>query len=196
MTEVDDPLTVHDHVVRCTYACIARFGMSKTTVEDVVKETGLSRATIYRYFPGGREELLHEAVAWQVAVFLSRLADHVAPAESLAEMLDKGLEFARQAVVHHELLQRLLQTEPERLVGLLSTESAKTAPFIAAFLVPRLEIERKAGRVGPDVDLAGAAAHLSRLILSYIGAKSVVDLDDAEQRRDLVERELLGWLHP
>lgn len=191
-----DPLTVRDQVVRSTYACIARFGMAKTTVEDVVKHSGLSRATIYRHFPGGREELLREAVAWQVGEFFIRLADHVEGAPDLVDLFDRGLEFARRAVVEHELLQRMLETEPDRLLGLLSTESTKTLPFIAAFLAPRLERERAEGRVRADLDVGEAADHLARLVLSYIGASGVVDLDDPVQRRDLVRRELLGWLTP
>ena len=35
-----------------TLACIARVGVSKTTLDDVAREAGCSRATLYRYFPG------------------------------------------------------------------------------------------------------------------------------------------------
>ncbi len=189
-----DPISVRDQVVRATYACIARFGMAKTTVEDVVKESGLSRATIYRHFPGGREELLHEAVGWQVAEFFVRLADHVRDAPDLIHLLDDGLAFARRALVEHELLQRILQTEPERLLGLLTTESTKTLPFIADYLHPSLERERAAGRLRAGVDVDDAADHLARLILSYIGGPGWADLDNPAERRDLVERELLGGI--
>jgi hypothetical protein len=42
-------------VVDALLACIARWGVSKTTVEDVAREAGISRATIYRLFPGGKD---------------------------------------------------------------------------------------------------------------------------------------------
>ncbi len=192
MAALDDPLSVHDQVVRATYACIARYGMAKTTVEDVVRECGLSRATIYRYFPGGRDELLREAVAWQLGEFFIRLADHLDDAPDLVELFDRGIAFARRAVVEHELLQRMLETEPDRLLGLLSTESTRTLPFIAAYLLPHLERVGAEGGLRAGVDPVDAADHLSRLVLSYIAAKGVIDLDDPEQRRDLVKRELLG----
>ena len=32
--------------------CIARFGLAKTTLDDVAREAGCSRATLYRYFDG------------------------------------------------------------------------------------------------------------------------------------------------
>ena len=60
-----DPLTMRDRLLEATYTCIARFGLAKTTVEDVVKASGISRATIYRHFPGVRDELLRETVAWE-----------------------------------------------------------------------------------------------------------------------------------
>ncbi len=189
-----DPISVHDQVVRATYACVARFGMAKTTVEDVVRESGLSRATIYRHFPGGREDLLRQAIAWEIGNFLGALADHVRDAPDLATLLDDGLGFARRAVVEHDLLQRMLQTEPDRLLGLVTTESFKTLPFIAAFLQPYLEREAAAGRLRAGVDLAEAGDHLGRLILSLIGAPGRWDLDDPAQRRMLVDRELLGGI--
>src|SRR3954467_1839147 len=58
-----DPLTVRDRVLAAAYTCVTRFGLAKTTIEDVVKESSVSRATIYRHFPGGRDELLQATVA-------------------------------------------------------------------------------------------------------------------------------------
>ena len=40
-----DPLTVRDRLLEATYNCVANYGMAKTTVEDVVKASGVSRAT-------------------------------------------------------------------------------------------------------------------------------------------------------
>ena len=45
-------------VLEGAYECIARRGMAKTTVDDVAAASGVSRATIYRLFPGGKEEVL------------------------------------------------------------------------------------------------------------------------------------------
>jgi len=51
-------------VLEGAYACVARRGMAKTTVDDVAAASGVSRATIYRIFPGGKEEVLRETVGW------------------------------------------------------------------------------------------------------------------------------------
>lgn len=189
-----DPLGVRDRILAATYTCVSRYGLGKTTVEDVVKESGVSRATIYRQFPGGRDELLLETVGWEMARYFSTLADAVRDAPDLAHLLEDGLMFARRSVQEHEVLQKVLDTEPERLLPLLTTESTRTIPFIAAFLMPYLEREQAAGRLRAGVDLERAADYLARGILSLIGSPGRWDFDDREQVHDLVRRELLGGI--
>ena len=194
VSEPGDPLGVRQRLLTSTYTCVSRYGLAKTTVEDVVKDSGVSRATIYRHFPGGRDELLRETVGWEIGRYFIRLADHVAGAPDLARLLEDGLVFARRSLLEHELLQKILVTEPERLLGLLSTEATKTLPFIADFLRPYLTRERQAGRVRPGVDLDAAADYLARSLLSLIGAPGSFDLEDPDQVRSLVRLELLGGI--
>ncbi len=194
MTPASDPLSMHDRLLAATYRCVERFGMGKTTIEDIVKESGVSRATIYRQFAGGRDELMLETVGWELTNYFSRLADHVRDAPSLASLLRRGLAFAHRSVAEHAVLRKVMETEPERLLPLLTTESAKTLPFIADFLLPYLRREAEAGRLRPEVDIDRAAEYLARSILSLIGAPGRWDLDDPDQVSDLVEVELLGGI--
>ena len=189
-----DPLTQRDRLLAATYRCVERFGLGKTTVEDVVKESGVSRATIYRQFPGGRDELLLETVGWELANYFNELADHVRDAPNLAELLQRGLEFAHRSVTEHAVLNKIMDTEPERLLPLLTTESTKTLPFIADFLLPYLRREAEAGRLRQGVDLDRAAEYLARSILSLIGAPGRWDLADPQQVAELVRTELLGGI--
>jgi AcrR family transcriptional regulator len=189
-----DPLSLHERLLEATYRCVERFGMAKTTIDDIVKESGVSRATIYRQFVGGRDELLLETVGWEVANYFTRLADEVRDAPSLAGLLEHGLTFAHRSITEHAVLAKILQTEPERLLPLLTTESAKTLPFIADFLLPYLRREAADGRLRPGVDLERAAEYLARSILSLIGAPGSWDLSDPAQVHSVVESELLGGI--
>ncbi len=197
MTEASDPrdpLSLHDRLLEATYRCVERFGMGKTTIDDVVKESGISRATIYRQFPGGRDELLLETVGWELANYFNRLADQVRDAPTLAALLQQGLMYARRSIAEHAVLRKMMDTEPERLLPLLTTEAAKSLPFIADFLLPYLRREAAAGRLRPGVDIDRAAEYLARSILSLIGAPGRWDLDDPAQVADLVDVELLGGI--
>jgi AcrR family transcriptional regulator len=189
-----DPLTVRDRLLEATYNCVANYGMAKTTVEDVVKASGISRATIYRHFPGGRDELLRETVAWELGRYFVELGDYVRDAPDLAELLGRGLVHAKQTLREHVVLRKMLDTEPERLLPLLSTESTRALPFIASFLFPYLEREAAAGRLRDGLDVEAAADYLARAVLSLIGQTGRWDFDDPAQVSDLVRTELLGGI--
>ena len=175
-------------ILEATYACVARWGLSKTTVEDAAREAGLSRATVYRYFPGGRDELIDAVVSWQYVLFFVRLYEEVHGATSLEEVLDRGLAFARRSLQEHEVLQKMLETEPEVLMPKLTVESNRTVGLIAGFLVPYLHEHGMAD----GVEIHEAADFLARMILSYIASPGHWDLGDPEQVATLVRTELLA----
>ena len=191
MTVLDEP---RERVLAATYACVARFGMGKTTVEDVVKESGVSRASIYRLFPGGKDQLLRETVGWEMNHFFARLAEAVYDAPDFASLLEEGLVFAHRSIQEHEVLRKVLETEPERLLPLITVEQHRVLDFITAFLLPYLEREQRAGRVRPGVDLEAATEYVARLVLSLIGSPGRWDMDDPEQVHVLVREELLGGI--
>lgn len=187
----DDP---RERVLAGAYACVARFGMGKTTIDDVVKESGVSRASIYRLFPGGKDQLLRETVGWEMNHFFARLAEHVYDEPDFATLLERGLVFAHDSLRDHEVLQKVLVTEPERLLPLLTVEQHRVLRFITAFLLPYLEREQDAGRLRDGVELAVAADYVARMILSLIGSPGRWDMDDADDVRRLVREELLGGI--
>ena len=70
------PSSESPHRVRIidgTLACLARHGTVKTTVDDIARESGVSRATVYRAFPGGRDEILGAVVDTEMARLFSAL---------------------------------------------------------------------------------------------------------------------------
>lgn len=191
-----DP-ALRERLLEAAYACVARFGMAKTTVEDVVKESGVSRATVYRVFPGGKDQLLREVVAWEMGRFFGALAEAAAGAPDFASLVESGLAYAHRAVREHEVLQTILVTEPERLLPLMTTEQERPLRFVTAYLLPFLEREARAGRVRDGVDLDTASDYVARMLLSLISSPGRWDLDDPAQVRRVVREELLaGVLTP
>ncbi|WP_336992856.1 TetR/AcrR family transcriptional regulator [Leucobacter sp. VD1] len=52
-----------EELVDAVLAVIGQAGLADTTIERVTAESGVSRGTVYAYFPGGRDELLRAAYA-------------------------------------------------------------------------------------------------------------------------------------
>ena len=81
------PSSESPHRVRIidgTLACLARHGTVKTTVDDIARESGVSRATVYRAFPGGRDEILGAVVDTEMARLFSALGVCLGTAGDLA----------------------------------------------------------------------------------------------------------------
>ena len=179
---------LREELLEATFACVGRYGLGKTTMDDVAREARRSRATVYRYFPGGKDQLVREVIAWEAGRFFQRLADAVGPAPDFAALLEEALVFAHRAVVEHVVLQKILETEPELLLPQLTVESARLLGFVKAFLRP--QIGRAGLRAGLDPD--EAADFVGRMLLSFIGAQGQWDLTDRVQVRQLVAHVLAG----
>jgi AcrR family transcriptional regulator len=182
--------SLRERILAGAYECIARYGLEKTTVEDVARASGLSRATVYRTFPGGRDELIREVVAWQIGAFFSALAASVAGCEGFEEVVEVALVEAHRAVGEHALLQKLLLTERDRLVPTLTSETSRFVPLIASFVEPYLAHET----LRPGVDAHEAAGYVARMVVSHIGSPGRWDLTDRDQVNDLVRTEILAGI--
>jgi hypothetical protein len=104
--------------------------------------------------------------------------------------MERGIAFAHRSILEHVVLQRVMQTEPEKLLPALTVESNRIRQGIAGFLVPYLEQRG----VAEGVDTGEAADFLARMVLSYIAAPGRWDLDDPVQVAQLVEAELLAGI--
>lgn len=179
-------------VLEGAYECIARRGMAKTTVDDVAAASGVSRATIYRLFPGGKDEVLRETVGWAMERFFLQLGEELGDAPDFPTFLERALPLARRELRDHAVLQKVLETEPDRLNALITVQQHRVIVAIAAYFRPLLERDRAAGRVATDADLDECAEYVARMSLSLIASPGRHDLGDPEEVRRLVRRELLG----
>lgn len=182
------PGDVRERILAATYECVAVHGLAGTTVEDAARQAGVSRATVYRHFPGGREELVRDTIARETTQFFLRLAEAVADADDFADVVTRSILHAHRAIAEHEVLERLLRSESGRLVPIITVETSRLLPLIGRFLHPYLEQERL--REGLSVEEAGE--YVARMVLSHINAQGRWDLDDPAQVAELVRTEVLA----
>jgi AcrR family transcriptional regulator len=148
-------------VVEGALRAIARFGLAKLTVDDVAREAGISRATLYRYFPG-RGAVLAAVLQFETERLQRGLDDALADVATLPEALEAVGTFGARAFQGHEALQHLLATEPGTVLphlcfggadSLLRVAADRIAPNLCRFMGPL-----QARRTGE---------WLARIVLSY-----------------------------
>ena len=179
-----DPATLDGTSARlldATLAWIARVGVSKTTLDDVAREAGCSRATLYRYFPG-KPALLHALVSREAGVLRRELQAVSADAESLEDATVAIVLRAADWLAGHPALQFVMIAEPDLLLPHLAFDGADRVLQAGARVVaPALT-----RFVGSD-DSERAGEWLARMILSYVCSPTdLVDLADPISVRRLV----------
>jgi AcrR family transcriptional regulator len=149
-------------VVDAALRCIARFGVTKTTLDDVAREAGCSRATIYRVFPGGKDALGEALVETEIARLFQAVDARIAGVVDLEDLLVAAMDEVVQRISGHGALQFVLAHEPEVVLprvafSAFDTVLAVASAFLAPYLAPWLAGE-DARRVGEWV---------TRIVISY-----------------------------
>lgn len=177
-------------ILGAAVVCVGRSGLSKTSLEEVAREAGVGRATVYRHFPGGRDEVIAQTIAFEVIGFFQRLADEVVDEVGLAAILEKALMFAHRTLADHEVLQKVLETEPERLLPHLSMSGPLITLAVTRYLQPILTVEH----LTPGTVPVEAADFLARMVLSFIVGQGSWDLTDPASVHSLVCGQLLAGI--
>jgi AcrR family transcriptional regulator len=179
-----------ERLLQATFACVARYGIGKTTVEDVAREAGVSRATVYRQFPGGKDQLINDTIRWESTRFVAELAAAIEHAPDFVTTVEEAVYFARNALDQHAVFQKVLETEPDTLLPALTVDDSRLRGLVADFLTTHLAPE--AASLAPGVTVEAAADHVARLFMSFMGASGSWDLTNRDEVRRLVRTELLA----
>lgn len=165
---------VEQRVLDAVRTCCERWGPAKVTVDDVAAAAGVSRATIYRLFPGGRDVLFDAMRVRELEDFFAHLRQVLTGAESMLDVLVRTVVTATRRLREDEHLTLMLAAEPGEILSQLTSAGVpRIVRFATTFLVPVLDayLDRERARVVVDV--------LSRLTISYFLAPSdIVDLGD------------------
>jgi AcrR family transcriptional regulator len=184
-------------VLDATFAEVAEHGLAALTVEAVAVRAGSSRATLYRHFPGGRDELIARTLEREVERFFAAVMAEVPPAAAGVVDHVAGLVVAaRRLLGEHDVLQRLLVEEADAIVPSLATVQPLVAAGLARHLTTALGDAVARGEVPAEVDVAMAGDHVARLVLSYVGSPGRWDLVDPDEARRLVRDRILAGVVP
>lgn len=158
---------------------------AEVSIADVARTLGVTRQTVYRYFPS-TDALLVAAAMAAANGFLDRLAAHLVGITDPSGAVTEGIATALEWLPHDKHMGLLLA--PDRDNAFTATVTSDVAVQFAHSLLRRFDVDWAA--VGfTDDDLDELAEHLLRIIQSF-----VIDPGRPPRRGDQLRRYLWRWV--
>jgi AcrR family transcriptional regulator len=178
-----NPNPTKQRIIDATKRCMSRWGMQKSSMNDIAREAGVSRNTLYCHFTN-RDQVVAAAMLQAGSDFANRVINHISGFTSARDRVIEGTLFALVNLLDEPYLGLVNSPDLAPVVNraLESTEGLKLIYAIAAKMVehePHLQN-----------DIVEIAEVMTRLLLSLTLFKGPVVRDIDETRAFLVRRLL------
>src|SRR5438309_11586228 len=107
LVETDVRTSTPARILDAAFVAVGDFGLSRLTVEDVAARAGLSRQTVYRYFPS-KDSLIVALVSREEEKFLDAVRTAFLEHDDLEDAFRHAVRFVLAYARRHPLVDRLL----------------------------------------------------------------------------------------
>jgi len=160
---VSAPPTAHQQLLDAALETATVHGIAKLSMGDVARRAGLSRQTLYRHF-ASKEALVAAVVAAETGLLIDQVTAASLAEQDPRDALEAAFAAALRVTRDHPLLDRLLTTEPESLLPLLTSDGGPVMTTVRAV------VEQVLAAHQPELDalaLRRLADIVTRLLVSY-----------------------------
>ena len=137
-------------ILQAAERCIQRHGIRKTTMDDVAREAGMSRPSVYRYF-ADREDLLLALLSEHSRALTERARRFIEQQPSVEDGLVEGLLYLAEHG-HRDEFARLLVSMDDSEFGQRVTSTDAFATLTGEFWDPFLDAAEGRGELRPGLD--------------------------------------------
>lgn len=181
--------SARDRLLDAAERCLESCGVVGTTMEDIGRTAGVSRATVYRYFPS-REAVMSGVIIRAAERYLDRISPRIAAHADLGSALVDFVEYTVEAARREEIIGLLFGSDEELAgVGVAAGTSTSLFEIVTEFLRPIFT--RHWSCVEPGVSVDDAAEWVVRTILSLLTVRG-----PRERSRDGLRAFLSRFLLP
>ena len=175
----DDPRA---RILAAAERCITRYGLRKTTMEDIASEVGMSRPGVYRYF-SDRDELLIELVFTRWRSIRDRVHKSIARRNTLADQIVEGLLQVSEQARQDSVIRYLVDPDGSALSQQIFT--SRTFERLAAeFWDPFLDAAYVNNKLSRDIPRSDVYLWLSNLALMLM--RGIDEANDTNHQRSLL----------
>lgn len=159
-------------VVEAARRCFLELGVRDATVEEVARQAGVSRATVYRTV-GGRPELVREVMLDEALVLFTNVGLVMGQSSSAADLVAGGVAAALSTIRERPVLRRFAGSDLEAVLPVLTIGAAPLVAGAARLLDPILISARDRGVIEATVDTPRVAEELVRYVLGLLHTPSL-----------------------
>lgn len=152
--------------MRAAERCIQRHGIRKTTMDDIAREAGISRPSIYRFF-ADREELLVALTEDHSRALTARTHKFLARHENFEDALVEGLLYLAEHG-NRDPFTRFLVAPQEADFALRIGSTDTAAELSAEFWDPLLDEAERTGQMRTGLDRRQVHIWLANLGLMFM----------------------------
>jgi AcrR family transcriptional regulator len=175
---VDDEDAAREKLLDAAEECFARFGVGRTSIEDVARQAKVSRSTVYRYFEG-RSELLAAAYMRENAAIFDRVKILMAEEGTFAERVVRVTVRAINALRSGRFFPMLFSADGALMSSQAIIASKMFYEAGHATMQPFFEEAQSRGEVPTGLDLEDFIEWHLRLIFSFAMFDSPTPRDSA-----------------
>ena len=171
-------------IIDATIRCVKQWGIEKTNLNDIAKEAGVTRPTVYSYFPN-RHDVIRTALLHKGYGFAERAIEFMNHFDNTRDRVIETLLFALEELPKEPYLTLITQTDFSSQVN----EDALNDPE-GQDICLRLFQEMFKYDLPNDSDLIEITEFVTRVILSLLMLKGPVERSPKELRAFLQRRLL------
>jgi AcrR family transcriptional regulator len=178
-----DAQAAKERLMEAAEACFDKYGVAKTTMDDIAKMAGVSRPTVYRHFDD-RDSLILAVVMRRSRLLIDRAQKFIRKYDSFEDQLVEGLLFAVEKGRKDPFVGLLVSPESMDLANQILGASTAAVDLAYEMWEPILIAARDRGELRDGLDFRSIATWLTYLILLLVG-RGDIEPDVAAQRQML-----------
>jgi AcrR family transcriptional regulator len=134
---LNDDSATPERILEGALRLLGRYGVKKLSMNDVGEAAGVTRGTVYRYFPS-KSELIDALNHHENRQFELALREVATAHADTVDFLPKVLEFMLRYSQEHPVLHQLLDTEPAFMLGWIRSAFDDYVALLDEVLAPAL----------------------------------------------------------
>lgn len=169
------------HFIDAAEICFDRYGIVKTTMEDIAKMAGVSRPTVYRHF-ADRDSLVLAVVMRRARSLIGKAQAFIRQHERFEDRLVEGLLFLVKTGRHDPFVRILVSPENLDMAQQILGATDAVVDLTQEMWQPILDEAAEQGELAPGLDDREIARWLTHVELILVGRFDLADDDDDIRR--------------